>query len=411
MEFTWQKEKGSNLGFKIILFIVSPFFSFLYSLGSLKTKSSYVVMFLFFLFFGLCFTVGTDRDEQSNDAVSYRQQFERYIRWDQAEYNAQVYEYVTFSGNEGNKDLFFTTLAFGVSRLTDNYHILFFFCAAIFGFFTLRCLRYLTLNEHFKTSLLCFLLFLLFTFNQIYNINGVRFWTAAWVGVYCIFKIVIDKNYRYYFLLALTPLIHVAFFVFVAVFLLCYFTRSRTRIWTVLFFLSFVFSSLAADILDGISDYLPPVLAHMVDSYSSESALAAREEYFGGVSWYGRILQFLQRAYPNLLLIVLLARVNKNKDSRNKDLFLFTLAFLTCVNFFMPIPSLGGRYILLSYPLLAYLWLSCFKAHAFNGWIYLMPLFLFRGFYVMFVNNYPRVVPAELLYMNPFSLLIKYAML
>lgn len=411
MEFTWQKEKGSNLGFKIILFIVSPFFSFLYSLGSLKTKSSYVVMFLFFLFFGLCFTVGTDRDEQSNDAVSYRQQFERYLVWDQVEFEARVYEYVTFSGNEGNKDLFFTTLAFGVSRFTDNYHILFLFCAAIFGFFTLRSLRYLTLNNYFRTSLLCFLLFLLFTFNQIYNINGVRFWTAAWVGVYCVFRIVVDKNFRYFFLLVFTPLIHVSFFLFVAVFLLCYFTRSLTRIWMALLFLSFVFSSLTADALDGISDYLPPVLAHMVDSYSSESALAAREEYYEGISWYGQILQFLQRAYPNLLLIVLLAKGDKNKDSRNKDLLRFSVAYLTCVNFFMPIPSLGSRYILLSYPMLAYLWLTCIKDNTLHAWIYLMPLFLFRGFYVMFINNYPRVVPAELLYMNPLSLLMKYTML
>ncbi|WP_417873710.1 hypothetical protein [Xanthomarina gelatinilytica] len=43
----WQKEEKTDKALKIILFLVSPFIAALYALRNNKTKSSFVVFFLF----------------------------------------------------------------------------------------------------------------------------------------------------------------------------------------------------------------------------------------------------------------------------------------------------------------------------------------------------------------------------
>lgn len=190
---TWPKENNSDKALKIILFLISPFIAFLYSLRTIKTKSSYVVFFLFCVFFGLSFSVSAGKDEHNRaDGASYREKFELYKYVSDSEFYNRFNEYFTFE--EGAKDYYFDTVAFYVSRVTDNYHIMFMVFAIVFAYFGLKSLRFLTSEPKFDASLSCLILVYLFMINQIFNINGVRFWTAAWIGVYCIFQIFRNGN-------------------------------------------------------------------------------------------------------------------------------------------------------------------------------------------------------------------------
>lgn len=47
---TWQKENNHDIILKLVLFLISPFFAFVYSLRTMRTRSSYVVYFLFAIF-------------------------------------------------------------------------------------------------------------------------------------------------------------------------------------------------------------------------------------------------------------------------------------------------------------------------------------------------------------------------
>lgn len=119
---TWPKENNTDKALKIILFLISPFIAFLYSLRTIKTKSSYVVFFLFCVFFGLSFSVSAGKDEENkSDGASYREKFELYKYVSDSEFYKRFNEYFTFE--EGAKDYYFDTVAFYVSRVTDNYHI------------------------------------------------------------------------------------------------------------------------------------------------------------------------------------------------------------------------------------------------------------------------------------------------
>ena len=75
---SWNKEIQSDVSVKVISFLISPFLSFLYSLRRINTKSSYVVFFLFALFYGLCYTVLADEGNviESSDAAKWRARFE-----------------------------------------------------------------------------------------------------------------------------------------------------------------------------------------------------------------------------------------------------------------------------------------------------------------------------------------------
>src|SRR5690606_5049315 len=234
--------------------LCSPFIAFLYSLRTIKTKSSYVVFFLFCVFFGLSFSVSAGKDEENkSDGASYREKFELYKYVSDSEFYYRFNEYFTFE--EGAKDYYFDTVAFYVSRVTDNYHIMFMVFAIVFAYFGLKSLRFLTSEPKFDASLSCLILVYLFMINQIFNINGVRFWTAAWIGVYCIFQIFRNNNKKYFLLALCTPFFHGAFWVYIVVITFAYFSKCTRKLWVVLFFISFLVFYFSIVFLRGIFYY------------------------------------------------------------------------------------------------------------------------------------------------------------
>ena len=206
----WNKEIKIDKAIKAILFILNPILGVLYSFKRINTKSSYIVFFLFALVFGLSFTVESGKTAESRfDGASYREKFDRYIYYGENLYFTRLSEYLGFK--EGDKDFYFDTVAFFTSQWTNNYHFIFLIFAAVFAYFALKSFRFLTVEPNFTTSLSCLILAYLFMSNQIFNINGVRFWTAAWIGVYCIFQVIKNGNKRYFWLALLTPFVHGAF--------------------------------------------------------------------------------------------------------------------------------------------------------------------------------------------------------
>ncbi len=398
----WHYEGQNERNLKWASFFLFPFLSFLYSLKSLNTKTSYIIVFLFTLLYGLCFTVGTDRDIWTIDAAWMRVNFEEMCQTTPHTFYQSVKEYFTFE-SAYNKDIFAPFLMFLVSRVTTNYHFLFILYAALFGFVTLKCLRYLTLDDSYKNTLVCFLLVLFFTINQIFNINGFRFYFTAWVAVLCVFKILLEGNWRYWILLCIITLFHISYFFFLPIFTLCYFTKSLKKIWFSLFLISIFLSSFVVNILN-FESALPPVFSSMIDTYLSDDAIQKTESTQKAAAWYTTIFQMMSQIYPNIILLIIYFKREIIKERKDYQLFLFCLSYMTIVNLISVLPSLG-RFAVLDYPILAYLWLRCFKGEKYNGWIYIMPLFMFLPFFHLTLN-YFKYTSGELLYSNPVFMLL-----
>ena len=238
---SWPRENNNERMAKLALFIISPFIAFLYSLKNMKSKSSYIVFFLSSILFGLSFTVPSGKTaENMSDGASYRLNFELYRNINYSEFIEGFKEYITFKDGSV-KDYYFDTIAFITSRFTDNYHVLFMFFAIIFAFFSLKSFKFLTQEYNFSFSLASFILAYLFMINQIFNINGMRFWTAAWVGVYAVFQIFKNGNHRYYWLAVTTPFIHASFWVYIGILIIASIFKRYEKFWGVLFVVSFLF--------------------------------------------------------------------------------------------------------------------------------------------------------------------------
>lgn len=400
----WLKESIKEVETKIFLFMLSPFIAFLYALNRIQTKSSYVVFFLFAIFFGLAFTVSNVRTENSADGISYRSEFEQYQYVSEYTYYDGLEGFLTF--DDGKKDYYFDTIAFYLSRITDNYHFLFMFFAVVFAFFQLKAFSFFTSERNFNNSLFCILLAFLFTYNQIFNINGMRFWTAAWVGVYCICQIFRNGDKKYFLLAICTPFFHGAFWVYVGMVLIAYSFRKFEKIWIFFFVISFFISSFAVELVQNANNYLPSFLAKLVDSYTRVELIQARQQAGTGYWIIGKIFDILVRIYINLL-VFLFIRDRKRIEQEHRSMYLFLLVWMVFVNFAMPIPSLGSRFVLLAYPVLAYLWLVHFGCVRYRYWIYVLPFVFFMDIY-QWVKLYLGVLNMSFFYSSPFVLIYKY---
>lgn len=402
----WQKENRYDKAAKIVLFLISPFFSFLYSLRTMNTRSSYVVFFLFAVFFGMSFSVGNIRTEGSIDGISYRAHFEEYKLKSSNYYYEGLNEFLTF--DEGKKDYYFDTVAFYVSRITDNYHVMFMVFAIIFAFFSLKTFKLFITDNKFDISFASFILAYLFMANQIFNINGMRFWTAAWVGVYALFQIFGKKNKRYFLLLLVTPFFHGSFWIFIAVVVLAYLLMRFDKVWAVLFFISFFVGSIAVELLQETSDLLPAFMQRMIASYTDADYIQLRSEGGTGFYWVQRLFSTLVRFYMNFMVYLFIRNSKTIKaNPKSKSFYLFLLVYMTFVNFTMAVPSLGGRYMTLAYPLIAYIWLVNFKGVKYKKFLYAMPVIFWFSFYG-WIRYYLTVLDFEFFVSSPFYLIYNY---
>lgn len=404
----WKKESKVNRINKIFLFILSPFFSLLYSLKSINTKSSFVVVFLFSICFGMAFTVSNIRDfNNNNDAVSYRADFEMYCITDGTEFQRGFNDFISFKGE--NKDYYFDTVAFYVSRITNNYHVMFFVFSIVFAFFQLKSLKYLVLNNNFRISLFCILLVYLFAWNQIVNINGMRFWTAAWIGVYCIFKIFYENKNKNFLLALITPFIHGSFWIFLVMLVVAKFLSKYEKIWIILFIMSIIVSNILLELAQSYSGFIPSFIENEFRHYTDAMYVKQTFDTAGtGLWWVDKVFETLRKLYINALIIILI--INRRKillDINDIRLYRFMLVYTTFSNFGMSIPSFGNRFIILSYSIIAFLWLTSFKGLKYNWIIYLFPIAFFMSIYHQ-INLYNLVTDVYFYISSPLILIPEY---
>jgi hypothetical protein len=311
-----------------------------------------VFFFLFAVFYGMTLTVATDRDIDTNDAVSHRKTFERIAIYN----NNMNLDDIDF---ETQKDIFLVSTMILSAKVTDNYHVLFMVYAAIFAFFMLKAFNFLTREKKFDNTLSSFLLAALFVIgNTIVAVAGVRFQICIWIGVYCIFQIFVNDKKKYFLLACLMPFIHFSFLFYVFVILIAYFFKKYNKFWIVLFFTSFAVGEASFLIVDSIEPYLSSRLQAVSSSYTSEEYIADRA---AASSIIQQSFKMIVRLYVNLAVILFFNNRLKIKETKAHNLYLFLIVFMTFVNFFMIVPHLGFRYQFISFPIIAYIWLIVFK--------------------------------------------------
>lgn len=405
--YSWRKETDKDKTIKYILFFINPIIGLLCSFNKMNTKSSYNILFLFCLVFGLSFTVESSfwTDVAGYlDGMHHRADFERYLRfksWD----DLKTIFYNTFIG-AGEKDYYAPLMKFLVSRVTNNYHVFFLVISFVFTYFSLNSFKYFLFEIGNKNSFSIYMLAYLFLSIQIFQINGVRFFTAAWVAIYALFKILVDKQNKFLLLLLITPLIHRAFFFLLVVCVIFFFLNRFQKLWIVLYFISFFLSEV-------VINFLSQYLNLLSDNYLVWANMYIERTYnFGDGGYFFDLFAFFVRTFRNLLIILLISNSKEViKNRQVKGLFVFVLVLVTFTNLTMPISNLGSRFSMLLYPLIAYIWIVVMRNKYVWVWYILPFVYFYKAFYYDPIFLYSCVLEPCFFYSSPIYLIYKYLIL
>lgn len=341
---------------KLILSFLYPFGAYIYAFKNIGSKTSLIVLYIFYLFYGWTFTpknVAADSYRYAEGFYNAQTQYSRDgIRGIIEEWRNED-EVVD---SETETDLFVPITNYCLSKVTDNVHFLFLFYAALFGGFMVLSLRYVVTLPTFKNDLAGLALVFIFLFsNPIFNINGIRFWLAAWIATYSVFKIFTEKKYIYLLLLFSTYLVHVAYSIYVVLALsalvISHF-KIVVKCLPTIFVISFFVSSFAAEFINSFESYFPPIIQTMISNYLNLEKLAE----MSNVAGYAMVLRSLPRMLWNIMMFLIIA--NHHHQLSGNKIYVLAIILLSFSNFMIAVPSVGVRFIKLCVPFVVYLWLQ-----------------------------------------------------
>jgi len=183
-------------------------------------------------------------------------------------------------------------------------------------------------------------------------------------------------------------------FVFVSIIYLIF--SEKEKFLGIVLIISLVFSFIPEYLIDNmrnLANYFPQAISNKILAYTSEEYMYLINESGSGFIWVRRLLENLSVLYITLLVYIMHRNYKTNIEHTNcKHLYIFLLIVTIFVNFTIDIPSLGSRFIMLTLPLIAYIWLSCFSVQKYNIWVY--------GLGILFVISavFPVLLFPHLLY-------------
>lgn len=356
---------------KYIAFLICPLFAFVYSIKTIGTKGSRNIFILFGALFGFTVFVPAVKGgiNLSVDSTYYRMWFENiYSKISFTGYLSRVVKWITYDvdyqSGEIIKDIYLDTVGYVSSFFGDTYHIMFMFATVIFTIIACKCLRFISSlsNYHYCFYTLCILL--IFTFNQFCNIHWFRFPTAAWVAVFAIFQIYANGNKKYILLLPACWAIHGSFAFFLIMMAVVMSTAKRfERLWVFAFFVSIFVSSIPQSSLQSLFSFLPDRLG----GYSGYSSVEGMSERANLVSERrtGVLIEMSGVAinvYMNILMYLIIKKVKEIRGFvKITNVYPILLGLFTIVNAFSFIKEFSERFRCVTFPLLAYVWLSLFS--------------------------------------------------
>ena len=414
----WLQERRENIIAKFVVFLISPVLGMFAALVRPNTKTSFIILLLSLITLGLAINIPAERTEDVNfDSITYRAQFENYREASSQDFKSILLSY-TQMGEDSATDIYSRTIYFVVSRFTNNYHVCFALVAAIFAFFMLKSLRYLVSEPNFEFSLLCVVLLFLFTLCQIEKINAFRFYTAFWIALYALFKILLEKNKRYWLLLVITPAVHGSFFVIFVIYALYILMRNRQKTAVFIVLAGLLFSAFAVQAFSWMILHLPESLGGHYGQYLNQWYMMRINEGGIGYKWVVRLMELAVRLSINAVALFFAFNYNKYiKETKIQNLYFFLLAVTAFVNFTFMIPDVGSRYVMFVFPLIAYIWLVCFAPIKRWNWFICAFASLFLFYFLVLPWNiyqvpclrfYMALWDADVLYQSPIYLWIKY---
>lgn len=341
-----KNRKYNNDKINLILFFIWPFFSFLVSVFNFRDKRQRKYILFYFILFGLTAVYS----KNTHDAFSHVEYFYQIAKKPLSDF--WVIMSNVFSARDNNlTDLYATLVNFFVSRFTESPSFMFGFHALIFGAFYLKSVG--VLYDEFQGNKNINALLFLFLFVSIIPIDKiqyVRFWTAAWIYIYAVLKLLHKKNRTDFILLFLTILIHASYMLPVMLVMVYFIIGAKPNIYFIILGFSIFLPNLLEDQIRTLSFLQESeIFNSKIKAYSlNELYVAQRETRFLTKAWYVRFQ--VPAFFYTIVFLLSYIYIKRRKfifDHFQKILFCFSILFLSFVNFGNEIASLGERFVLL----------------------------------------------------------------
>ena len=331
-----------------LLFLVWPFGAMAKAVYYFRNPKAKNIVWLFLVFFGFVFVYADPFGMGGADSARYaRNLIDLHQDWYSFDYLSTM-----FYSDEGTVDLYEPLVTWIVAFFTGNPRWLFTVFAAVFGWFYVQNL-WMVFDKIDKRKKIDFVLLLFMVafalVNPIWNINGVRMWTAAQVFIFGAFKYILDKDKKGIIWILTSILFHFSFFVPAAIFLIYLFVpKNTTMIWLLVFFASSLVRELDLSAVRNAMTFLPDFLQPRVTSYVGEQYVEKVLESKDNFGWHVKFAEMSGRyiLYAWILIVYLKGKEWLKLHPSVNRLFLLGLFLGTFAQILSNIPS-GGRYMTL----------------------------------------------------------------
>lgn len=333
-------KEASNKKWLLVTFLIWPFVGFLLAVFNFSSRFSKGVILAFFVIYGLTFVVNSEMDGQR-----YADELKRAAsqsRDDITHLLSNLY------GEHDSVDIVQPLLTFLVSVFSSEHYLLFGVFAMVFGYFYLKSIS--AVHKEYATSrtknAFLFLFFLPWII-PIFEINGFRMWTAAWVFFYGCYYVVYKGNMNYLWLALGSSMIHFSFLSAFAILLIYLLLRSfvgkRISLFMALAIATFFLSELPLEPIRNFAmNFGGGVQGRL--GYINDSYIEQVKEQKGNAAWFMKFAgPFLFYFLMVHVIAVYLYMKKFNVSEQFKSFFAFCLLFLSFANVASLLPS-GGRF-------------------------------------------------------------------
>lgn len=323
----------------IVISIIWPFIGLLLAIKHYNKFNAKNIILFFCVLYGFTFVVNEKMDGDRY-AASLKEDYS--VSFEASTFNQSI------SGlNETATDFFLPLITFLVSRVTDSPQVLFAVFAFILGCFWLSSIKFISdrfsLNQN---RLTVFYTILFISLIPIFNINGFRMWTAAWVFIYGALHVIFNNDKRFLLLCLAACTIHFSFITVNVVLLLWVILGNHKWVYLGIALATFAASELDLSVVRSFSEKISPAIERKANTYASDAYAEQVSEMSEKGAWFIELSPLLTK-YLMLINILLLFYISLKKElpKQEHNLMCFTLLLLSYANIAVLIPS-GGRFMI-----------------------------------------------------------------
>lgn len=276
-------KNNTSFIYKVILFLIHPFFAFVNSLRQIRERDSFWIILYFALFFSYTFI-----PIPYSDATRYEERFGLLGEYNLADYINDLNG--MYESDSMYQDAYIYTIQLIVSPISNNIRVYRLVFGLIYFFTYLSLIKRLFLDETKKNkNFNWFILGLIFLFSFTAGINGVRWPLALMVFLFGAYSYLLTSKGKFILIASLSPFIH--FIAFYLVIFLIIFVISkkfyRPKIISSLILSAFIFSSIFTSTLKSSSNSFGEGIEEKTNDYTENSRYKEkREGHLSSLNWY-----------------------------------------------------------------------------------------------------------------------------